>query len=101
MNPMIAFSPLLVHIPHAVPVVIVWGIMLRFYLVARKQKQGGPGPGLDTPETDPATRSPNVRQAADRPVARRVWAADDELSTDVASDRHDAPVPGRTPVGRL
>ncbi|HEY5195915.1 MAG TPA: hypothetical protein VIJ51_02685 [Solirubrobacteraceae bacterium] len=102
MNPPIAFSPLLVHIPHAVPVVIVWGIMLRFYLVQRKQRQEQAGAVLAAPVTDSATRSSSVRTTTDPPVARRVWAVDDAApSTAVASDRRDVAELGRAPAGRL
>jgi hypothetical protein len=98
MNLPFAFSPLLAHIPHAVPVVIIWGIMLRFYLVHRKLKNGRSGPVPATPATDSATRS----TAPDRPVARRVWAVDDDpQSADVSSGRQEVPVLGRTPAGRL
>jgi hypothetical protein len=99
MNLPSAFSPLIVHIPHAVPVVIVWGIMLRFYLVSRKEKARSAS--LGGPAADPVTPSSIVDKAADRPVERKVWAVDDTPDLGVPSGRPAGPVLGRTPVGRL
>jgi len=88
MNPPLAITPLITHIPHAVPVVIVWGIMLRFYLVERRRK------------VDPARRNPAELRQVDRPVSRRVWAADDVTGTTASSRHQGVPVVGRTPAGR-
>jgi hypothetical protein len=100
MNPPLAFSPLIVHIPHAVPVVIVWGILLRFYFVQRKQNAGSESGPLAGAAAD-APKDSRGGQTADRPVARRVWAVDDTPETGVSKEHHEAPVPGRTPAGRL
>jgi hypothetical protein len=99
MNPPLAFSPLIVHIPHAVPVVIVWGIMLRFYLVQRKLKAGPQAGSVVGAADAPADDSPE-NGAAHRPVARRVWAVDDTPRTGVSEDRHEVPAVGRTTTGR-
>lgn len=89
MNPPLALTPLIAHIPHAVPVVIVWGIMLRFYFAQRKLKTGRPV----------RAEGAVVRQAADRPAARRVWAADDTPASGGEGSRgQELPVGGRTPV---
>jgi hypothetical protein len=93
MNPPLAFSPLIVHIPHAVPVVIVWGIMLRFYLVQRKLKHG---PAQSTSRPDDGNDAGTARE----PSARRVWAVDDTPVASVTGDRHEVPAVGRTPAGR-
>lgn len=90
MNPPFAISPLIAHIPHAVPVVIVWGLMLRFYVVQRRLKVG----------RDPAMQDSAEVTRVDRPVVRRVWAADDAPETSVSSKHHKVPAVGRTPAGR-
>jgi hypothetical protein len=90
MNPPLAISPLIAHIPHAVPVVIVWGIMLRYYFVQRKLKAG----------RGPAPESSTEHGPVDRPVPHRVWAADDAPGTSVLSKYHEVPTAGRTPAGR-
>lgn len=101
MNLPLAFSPLIGHIPHAVPVVIVWGIMLRFYLVHRKQSDGRADTPLAASGTDPATGSTNAL-TSDRPVARRVWAVDDDPQyAEASTDPHEVPALGRTPAGLL
>jgi len=96
MIPPLAITPLITHIPHAVPVVILWGIMLRFYFVQRKQKSGRDS----AIRSDPARLSPGEQTGRDRPVTRRVWAADEATGT-TASGRYDeVPAAGRTPAGR-
>jgi hypothetical protein len=89
MNPPLAFNPLIAHIPHAVPVVIVWGIMLRFYFAQRKS----------TAERHVASSTADD-SAIDRPAKRRVWAADDIPPTGLSTRPQQAPVDGRTPAGR-
>ncbi len=90
MNTPLAISPLIAHIPHAVPVVIVWGIMLRFYLVQRKPKV----------ERVPTAEISGERTSAVPPAGRRVWAADDEPGTSVSSRYQGVPVVGRRSAGR-
>jgi hypothetical protein len=87
MNTPIALTPLIAHIPHAVPVVIIWGIMLRFYFAQRKLKS----------QTATATQT----SVEGRPPTRRVWAADDPPTTGPSGDRDGGSVLGRTPAGRL
>jgi hypothetical protein len=98
MNPPMAFSPLIVHIPHAVPVVIIWGIMLRFYLVQRKLNRAERGP------LTPVTGSvPGVAEAAelsaDRPAVRRFRAVDEASGLSAPGGGPQPPVGvGRTPT---
>jgi hypothetical protein len=101
MNPPLAFSPLIVHIPHAVPVVIVWGILIRFYFVQRKLKAGSQSGSLAGVEADAQSDRSRTTGAADRPVTRRVWAVEDTPEQGVSGDRQEVPVAGRTPAGRL
>jgi hypothetical protein len=90
MNPPLALTPLIAHIPHAVPVVIVWGIMLRFYFAQRKLKHG----------PAPSAGSPDDGGTAQRPSVRRVWAVDDTPVASVTSDRDEVPAVERMPTGR-
>ncbi len=96
MNPPMAITPLITHIPHAVPVVIIWGIMIRFYLVQRKQKSAQ-DPAIGS---DPARLSPAEETGRDRPVTRRVWAADEATGTNASDRYHEVPAAGHTPAGR-
>jgi hypothetical protein len=98
MNPPSAFSPLIVHIPHAVPVVIIWGIMLRFYLVQRKLKRDGNQPSRE--ETVAVEGS--VPAAADRPSVGRFRAVDDASGLAAQVGGRERPVSvGRTPTPGL
>jgi hypothetical protein len=50
---------LVAHIPHAVPVVVIWGLMLRYWLVQRRLERDGmgsaaPPPNLAAPALTPA-----------------------------------------------
>ncbi len=66
MNPQLAISPLVQHIPHAVPVVIIWVLMARFWLAQRKLKQ-----------TEEAAPRPPVYDAAGSGLAERMRAGSD------------------------
>jgi hypothetical protein len=101
MNPSLAFSPLIVHIPHAVPVVIAWGVMLRFYLAQRKQKAAQPSTVASVAMAEHEPLASDGRATGVKPAARRVWAVDDAPETGVLEDHHEVPVLGRTPAGRL
>jgi hypothetical protein len=100
MNVPLAFNPLIQHIPHAVPVVIVWGIMLRFYLAQRKLNRDGKPTTLTAPTADPNARSASGG-AVERPAAHRVWVADDTTATSAASGQREPPVLERIQAGRL
>lgn len=55
------------HIPHAIPVVIVWGILIRFYLDQRRTaRNAGPAPGPPTGQASRQPPSPVRRSVAAR-----------------------------------
>jgi hypothetical protein len=98
MNPPPAFSPLIVHIPHAVPVVIIWGIMLRFYLVQRKLKRDG----HQASREEAVVVDGDVPSAADRPTVGRFRAVDEAAGLAVQVGGRERPVSvGRTPTPGL
>jgi hypothetical protein len=102
MNPPIAFSPLLVHIPHAVPVVIIWGIMLRFYLVQRRLNRAGRTAAVSAPRDDGVVAEVAGSPAADRPARRRFRVVDDAAGLSAAVGGPEAPVSaGRRPTPGL
>ncbi|MCA1682943.1 MAG: hypothetical protein LC685_02970 [Actinobacteria bacterium] len=65
--------PLIQHIPHAVPVVIIWGILIRYWLVQRRLEAGRPAaaPSSAAPAATPAPVVP-VARTAPAPVRRSV-----------------------------
>jgi hypothetical protein len=102
MNLPLAISPLVVHIPHAVPVVIVWAIMTRFYLAQRKLKREGGSPAAAAPQGERNASGPEPVMAADRPAPRKFRAVDDAARLSVRSTGRDAPVTvGPTPTAGL
>ena len=102
MNLPLAISPLVVHIPHAVPVVIVWGIMVRFYLVQRKLKREAGSPQSTATQGERNALGSESATAADRPVPRKFRAVDDAARLSVRRVGREAPVSaGRTPTPGL
>jgi hypothetical protein len=89
MNLPLAINPLIIeHLPHAVPVVIVWGIMLRFYLAQRKAGR----------ERASVAHSSEVPVVAGRSAARNFRVVDGGAGLSKPGGR-EAPAPvGRPPA---
>ncbi|MGI8803464.1 MAG: hypothetical protein ACR2KV_15085 [Solirubrobacteraceae bacterium] len=63
-------NPLIQHIPHAIPVVLIWGILLRFWLTQRRLERAEAG-GESVSTAPPATLVTVPEPAVRRSVALR------------------------------
>jgi hypothetical protein len=99
MNPPLAVNPLIIeHIPHAVPVVIVWGIMLRFYLAQRRAGRERLASSATTPAAERVASSEAVA-AAGRVPTRRFRAVDGGSGLTAQGGGRETPaVVGRPPA---
>jgi hypothetical protein len=99
MNPPLAVNPLIIeHIPHAVPVVIVWGIMLRFYLAQRRAGRER----LASPTTAPAAgrvASSEAGAATGQVPGRRFRAVDGGSGLTAQGGRRETPAAVGRPPG--